>query len=153
MEELVQILPGRPVSIKHDGWVEFISIHDQHYLREKKSLMRRLIAFHPDKGKCKTAYFFRQYRASYNEWLIRERHWYWERKLMPPDWKGAPVPPPPMDRQTRSLPGDSNEQIPQVIQIDTRSQAPNHQEETQIKHKRSRLLGSERRREENWIES
>lgn len=94
MNELVLSIPGRPVTIQYKGWTEFISIHDQNYLKEKKRLMKRTLDVHPDRMPKGGSTFFRQRRTQYVEFRLKERWWYWSRGLMPPDWRGPPEPPP-----------------------------------------------------------
>lgn len=97
-----EILPfpinGRPVTIKYQGWTEYISIRDQAFLQEKRSWRKRLADSHPDRHptrKKTAALNFRRLMTKYLVWKKLERQQYWNRGLMPPDWKGStPVPPP-----------------------------------------------------------
>lgn len=83
---LVPRFNNRPVIIQFEGWTEFVSVHDQAYLSERRKWKEKLKSSHPDAGGSASA--FRITFRRFKQWLIKEHQWYKMRGLTPPDWGG-----------------------------------------------------------------
>lgn len=83
---LVPRLSGRPVIIQFEGWTEFVSVHDQAFLAERRKWKDRLKESHPDWGGSATK--FRLAFRAFKQWMLREEQWYRMRGLTPPEWGG-----------------------------------------------------------------
>lgn len=115
---LIPTLRDRPSVIEFNGWKEYVSVHDQNYLAQKKLWRKRLASVHPDvlgyrlnrSGKQ-----FRRMLSKFQCWKQGERIYYWKRDLMPPDWKGSRMVPPPTDQRGYYLKGVQNEHSDQPV--------------------------------------
>lgn len=81
-DEILPVLPGRPATIKKDGWTFFISIHDKQALLERREWKQKIAAAHPDKGGTSDA--FRRVLWLYSIWVRNQLRYYRQLGLMPP---------------------------------------------------------------------
>lgn len=137
---LIITLRDRPPVIIFNGWKEFVSVHDQDYLAQKKLWRQRVASVHPDRLNKSSAYKFRRMLSKFQSWKQAERIYYWRRGLMPPDWKGARLVQPPTDQRGYFLKGDKNEQA--YRQVSPIREAGCDQAEDQVSDSRPRLLVS-----------
>lgn len=73
--ELVPTFPGRPVTVRLDEWVVFVSVHDAWHIRERARLKAAIVAAHPDHGGSRTAL-----SEAMEHWTgFQQREWIWYR--------------------------------------------------------------------------
>lgn len=65
------------------GWVVYVSIKDDHYIREKRKWRQKLSTLHPDKGG--KAWRFRNVMLRYLAWRNKQVREYEELGLTTPD--------------------------------------------------------------------
>jgi hypothetical protein len=97
--EVIPVIGNRPSVFKHEGWTVYLSVHDQEYLRKVKELRSSMIEAHPDKHAIeglttkKAHQLYSRAKFALVQFKQRERLWYWQYKMMPPDWRGPLTPP------------------------------------------------------------
>jgi len=83
--ELLEVFPGRPATVIHDGWTVYVAVRDRAYLTTLKAFKRMLRDAHPDKNGGNGGAAFRKIHLQRLKWQNAEAQWYGRLGLLPPD--------------------------------------------------------------------